>query len=49
LKISVCGFLKTEPTLNFENGKLGFRGSVFKKLKLPVFGWFLHFSVKDST
>jgi len=46
LKMLVCGFLKTEPTLNFENQKLGFHGSVFKTDPL-FFGRFLHFSVSQ--
>jgi len=39
LKISVLGFLETEPTLNFENWKLGFCGSVNTRCSLHYF-WY---------
>jgi len=38
------GFLKTEPTSKFKNWKLGFRGSVFKKLTSAVWGRFFTLS-----
>lgn len=49
LKIWVCSFLKTEPTLNFANRKLGFRSLVFKKSnRLFLDGFYTFQSVKDT-